>query len=473
MGQIATVFSKNYTHQSVSILAVHLITIAYGVTLGWTAPIIPILQSAHTPLQSGPITVTEASWVGASLAIGGMTGSVVFALLHKKYGKKAGLIMLAIPHLILWSLLWAGDHIYYIYVARVLSGLTGGGVITIVPLFVTDIAERKIRGALGSLTILHINIGVLAAFASGSYLPYYLVPKIMLCLPIAFLVFVCLLPETPYCLLRKGRTDEAEHSLMFYRNITDATKKTIAFDCEFENMKSFTEAETHAEKLTLNDFKSRAAFRALFISVFVMALNQFSGILAILMYAGTILLAAGTPVESKYTLILLPLINICGNFTSFAIIDKAGRKVFLLTSTIGVGVSLGMLGLHSYYADSSYAEDYSWVPVLCMCTTMYTAALGITNVPFFIIPEILPAKLRNVGNTISFVLLCAFAFITTKAFPILLDTIHIYGTVWISSGVCAFGALVIIFLMPETKGKNLFVEDCKEGNKEKVNCPKE
>lgn len=102
--------------------------------------------------------------------------------------------------------------------------------------------------------MLHINFGLLASYTAGNYLPYYLIPKIMLCLPIAFLAMVCLLPETPYCLLRKGKVVEAEKSLMFYRNIPDVTRKTLAFEYEFESLKTFTLSEVNKEKLSLADF---------------------------------------------------------------------------------------------------------------------------------------------------------------------------------------------------------------------------
>lgn len=79
---------------------VHLVTVGYGVTVGWTAPIIPLLRSEDTPLPAGPITVEQASWIGSSLCIGGMTGTVLFALIHTYFGKKIGLLLLAVPHLV-------------------------------------------------------------------------------------------------------------------------------------------------------------------------------------------------------------------------------------------------------------------------------------------------------------------------------------------------------------------------------------
>ncbi|XP_062551192.1 facilitated trehalose transporter Tret1-like [Armigeres subalbatus] len=455
--------SKRYWKQLIAINAVHIVSIGYGVTVGWTAPIIPLLQSAHSPFPGDPITVEQVSWVGSCFSIGGMSGTLLYALIHTYFGKKTGLLMLAIPHLILWSLLWMGDNVYYVYIARYLGGLTGGGIFVIVPLYVADIVDRRIRGSLGSLTMLHINFGLLASYTAGNYLPYYFIPKIMLCLPIAFLALVCLLPETPYCLLRKGKVVEAEKSLMFYRNIPDVTRKTLSFEYEFESLKTFILTEANKDKLSVADFTTPAAIRGLFISIFVMALNQFCGIFAIVTYAGNILEACNTSLDTKYVLILIALINICGNITSFIVVDMAGRKTFLLISTIGVGISLGILGLHSYF---SYNEDgianNSWVPVLALLAFIYSAGLGITNMVGFIIPEVLPAKIRSIGSTISVGMLCFFAFVVLKVYPILLERINVHGTVWISCGVCAISILIIIFIMPETKGKNLIDEDAEK-----------
>ncbi|XP_052864416.1 uncharacterized protein LOC128271025 [Anopheles cruzii] len=451
--------SRRYWTQFGSIAAVHIITASYGVTVGWPAPIIPLLRSPETPLPSGPITVEEASWVGATLCIGGTTGTILFALIHTYFGKKVGLLLMAVPHLVLWTLVLIGDNIWYIYWARFCSGLTGGGVVSVVPLYIADIADKRIRGTLGSLTIIFINLGLLFIYSTGNYLAYETIPKIMLGGPVAFLILVSFLPETPQCLLRKGLLSQAEQSLMFYRNVPDENHKTADFYVEFEEMKTFALSASTQARLRWADFTTPEAKKGLFIGVFVMALNQFSGIFAILTYAGTIFQMAGTGIDPNLALTIVATINISGNLMSFAIIDRVGRKVLLLMSAIGVGLSLGVLGAYSYLQAGEHdLRGFEWLPVLALSMTLFLAAIGITNVPFFILPEVMPPKLRSVGSTISGTLLCMFAFVVVKMYPILMESIQIHGTVWISSGVCAVSVFVIIFLIPETKGKNLNVQ---------------
>ncbi|ETN57863.1 sugar transporter [Anopheles darlingi] len=450
--------SRRYWKQFGAIAAVHIITASYGVTVGWPAPIIPLLRSPETPLPTGPITVEEASWVGATLCIGGTTGTILFALLHTYLGKKVGLLLMSVPHIILWTLILVGDNVWYIYGARFCSGLTGGGVVSVVPLYIADIADKRIRGTLGSLTIIFINIGLLFVYSTGGYLPYDVLPKIMLCAPVAFLLLVSFLPETPQCLLRKGELAKAEKSLMFYRNIADESAKTGDFYAEFEEMKTAV-AENSKTRLCWADFTTPEAKRGLFIGVFVMALNQFSGIFAILTYAGTIFQLSGTGIDPTLALTIVAIINLSGNLTSFTIIDRVGRKILLLLSAIGVGLALGVLGAFSYLQTNGHdLTGLEWLPVLALSATLFLAAIGITNVPFFIVPEVMPPKLRSIGSTISATLLCMFAFVLVKLYPILMESIQIHGTVWISSGVCAVSVFVIIFLIPETKGKNLNIQ---------------
>lgn len=62
----------------------------------------------------------------------------VNSMLHLKYT-----ILSFFKRKILWTLLYLGDNVYYIYAARVLAGITGGGMFALVPLFVADIADRR------------------------------------------------------------------------------------------------------------------------------------------------------------------------------------------------------------------------------------------------------------------------------------------------------------------------------------------
>lgn len=117
-----------------------------------------------------------------------------------------------------------GSSVEVLLVGRFLAGLGAGGVFVLVPLYVSEISEDKVRGTLGSFFIFSINFGTLLMFVTGSYLSYTFVPKLMLALPIMFALTFVFLPETPQHLLKCGKAKQAESSLKFLRGCRGANE---------------------------------------------------------------------------------------------------------------------------------------------------------------------------------------------------------------------------------------------------------
>jgi len=81
-----------------SVLAATLITFCHGIALGWLSPMLPkLLSPQETPL-SFSIDVGEASWLGAVISIGGITGNFSFSYLMNRFGRKVSIYALAVPH---------------------------------------------------------------------------------------------------------------------------------------------------------------------------------------------------------------------------------------------------------------------------------------------------------------------------------------------------------------------------------------
>lgn len=99
--------------------------------------------SDETPLPSGKLTVVEASLVTSLLCIGSLIGNLVFVSLAAKYGRKTPLLMLAVPQIMSFVLIMIAPNVYYLYFARLLAGVVGGGAFVLVPLYVSEIADMK------------------------------------------------------------------------------------------------------------------------------------------------------------------------------------------------------------------------------------------------------------------------------------------------------------------------------------------
>ncbi|KAL1403250.1 hypothetical protein pipiens_005754 [Culex pipiens pipiens] len=362
---------RSVANQFLGALAVNIITLGHGAVIGWVSPALLYLQSNGAHLTTGPVTIEQASWIGSTLCIGGLIGATVFGALADRCGKRLGLQLIAIPQLGFLLCVLQGTNVYHIYLGRVLAGIGGGGILRAIPMYIADIADFRLRGMLGSLLVISLNLGTLGGFILGSYLHYGTVPLVMLAAPVLFLAATSFLPETPYCLLRQNRNEKAERSLMFYRGIRGHFQKTSYFNREFEQLKKLVQVERESaddNRVTWADFCTKDARKGLAIGIFLMLLNQFSGALAIMTYTASIFERSGSDLT-----------------------------------------------------------------------------------------EVLPQKIRNVGSTISILTIAGSSFIVLKLFPTLMEQIDVYGTMWVLSLICALSTFFIIFVMPETKGKNLTV----------------
>lgn len=157
-----------------------------------------------------------------------------------------------------------------LYIGRTLSGLTAGGSINLMILFVAELADDKwvnyffliswkewlnksilsrYRGRIGSILPLSLNIGILALFVSDIFLSFMEIGSIALALLFLFLCFFAFFPDTPKQLykIRKQEVNnlnffpkficfnwfsfqiirkEAIESLQVYRDIRDLQCQT-------------------------------------------------------------------------------------------------------------------------------------------------------------------------------------------------------------------------------------------------------
>lgn len=80
----------------------------------------------------------------------------------------------------------------------------------LVAIWTAEICKKKpiisrIRGRLGSLMVLSVNIGMIMAYVSGAYIDYHLNCIILLIVPICFFISVTVIHESPIYLMENGK----------------------------------------------------------------------------------------------------------------------------------------------------------------------------------------------------------------------------------------------------------------------------
>ena len=120
---------------------VNLLTILYGIALGWASPMMLLFQSEESPV--GLMTTAQISLIVSLLCVGAIAGTIIFGLCSDIWGRKVMLLLCGVPQLAANLLLMFGNHQYHVFTARLLLGLASGGTFILVPMFVSEISHER------------------------------------------------------------------------------------------------------------------------------------------------------------------------------------------------------------------------------------------------------------------------------------------------------------------------------------------
>lgn len=250
-----------------------------GTALGWSAPASPRLLEEE---QYFPISTNQWSWIASMITVGCAISCIPIGYLMNKIGRKRTMLFLVIPFIIGWSLIiWAQNFIMML-IGRLFLGLAGGAFCISAPQYSAEIAEKDIRGALGTFFQLLIALGILFAYVIGAYMSVFAMSIVCGICPIVFAVIFVFMPESPVYLITNNKEYEAKKSLLWLRG------KDYDPTDEINELKERL-LEDSNEKVPFSvAIKERSSIIALVVGVGLMYFQQMCLINAILFYSTTI-----------------------------------------------------------------------------------------------------------------------------------------------------------------------------------------
>lgn len=132
---------------------------------------------------------------------------------HKRLCAKYLRIILQIS----WFLMVFGTVAEHIYVSRLLSGLTCGGIQTAMTMYFSEVSDDSIRGILGTSYQLSRCFGILIAYVLEVYINYIKLSVIMIVVTLMFAVSFFVIPATPQYLLKVGEEEVSSCKWIFFR----------------------------------------------------------------------------------------------------------------------------------------------------------------------------------------------------------------------------------------------------------------
>ncbi|KAG8230692.1 hypothetical protein J437_LFUL017625 [Ladona fulva] len=452
--------------QRIGNAGVTIISVCGGNAIGWTSPIMGRLQGktgSYKPMDS-PITDFQSSWISSSLLIGSIFGSFCGGICLQKFGRKTSLLMMGGPPAIIgWVFILTAGNFETLLAARFIIGVSYSSSLLLLQVYLAEVSSASLRGTLGSMHQLMVNLGTLVQYAVGPYVSYHALAAFNLAFPVIFTVVFFFMPESPYYLVAVGKREEAEESLAWLRG---GSKSGVCVDVR-EELNSITKVveETGIRDSSLRNglrqlFFSRGNRRALFATIGLMINFQLSGFFPVFFNAESIFRGSITErpiLDASESAIVIAVVQLVASLFAAALADQAGRKPLLAISSGFVSICLVVLGIYSYLEThyNSLTANISWVPIVALVMYITFLCLGLGVFPWVVMGELFPSDVKGVATIVCGSCNWFTGFIIAVSFQWLLDVTGYYGIYWFYAASCAAGVLFTLLFVPETKCKTL------------------
>lgn len=389
--------------------------------------------------------------VAALLTVGCLVGALFTGSFTEKYGRKNVMIFTAVVYIISAFGCAFSESATMLTILRVLSGLAVGATSVVAPMYISEIAPAHNRGRLVSFNQFAITIGIVLAYIFD----YFLIGfgenswRYMLAVPGVFGVFflfflIVKFPESPRWLLAHGKKDEA------IKILTSIGGESLVKE-ELPEMESTLLAEQKKEKMSVGELFRGKTGKIVLIGTIIAALQQITGINAVIMFAPDIFQAAGSvKSDSVMQAMIVGLVNFLMTIVALWLVDKRGRKTLLLWGAVGMIASLAYLTLEF----AKPLQNGTGVLIALLVYISFFAA-SFAPVMWVIISEIYPNRIKGLAMSFSTAVSWLCTFLTVYFAPVIhgaLGLQYLFGIF----GVFSILAFVFVkFWIPETKGKSL------------------
>lgn len=394
----------------------------------------------------------------SALLVGGVIGTFVSGYLSHHLGRKKTMIVstfIFIVGSLFCALSVSADQLI---LARFILGIGVGIASFTAPLYLAEIAPQKIRGSLVAMYLLMITSGIMLAYFSDLFFATCTLHGIkgghwrmmlgMISVP-AFLMLLGMLtlPESPRWLFFKGFH---EHGIDVFRKMLLPEDEISR---EIKEIKAILDQKQHGFQLLISNTHFR---RALFLGISLQAIQQFTGINAVLYYAPRIFKIAGFTTTSGQMAgtVIVGITNVLATFIAIAFIDKLGRKIMMYIGLTLMGLSLLTIGfLFNNHVEQSLILGYYAVIALLFFIIGFAMSGG--PVIWTLCSEIFPLAGRDLGVTFSTATNWTCNAITGATFLTMLTKLGNGNTFLLYGALQALFIIFFKYFVPETKDVSL------------------
>ncbi|GAB0090685.1 hypothetical protein DMENIID0001_054360 [Sergentomyia squamirostris] len=351
----------------------------------------------------------------------------------------------------LYILLAFATNYEMILVTRALSGIGSGCAFVLTPVFVSEIAEKDIRGLLGGVLNATLNGGMLITKLIVSFVDFKYQNYVFIAMSIPFFIGFPFVHDSPEYLLLRGREKTAEKALKFFRGIAEDDLLPPEVQEEFDILKNSPTLKNQTEKLTINDFTPRPTRKAVAICTVLYCGKVISGVPLVVVFLGIIVKNLGSNMNPEIAASISLFIGIPATLIFFGVVERMGRRLLLLVSIAITALSYIPLVLIAHFNEQWNVSEV-W-GIFFVGLIIFAGTPGLVALPLQLAAELLPPKVRSIVCSVMYMCLWFLMFLFTHFFLILVENIGLDTVLLTYFSWCVFEGLIPWKFLPETRGK--------------------
>lgn len=409
--------------------------------------------------------------VVALFAVGGFIGTQLAAPLADHLGRARGLTLNSTMFIVTGALQFCAGQFAssshtaayaLLLVGRLTAGIGCGIATVIVPMYLSEVASRNMRGMFGSLNQFAVVVAILVVEGVGIVMGSPALYKWLLALT-AGLGGVQLLGgpsllESPSWLAKHRGREPALDVLLAARGYS-----MVDAEAELREIQAAAAASAGIRSPSVWALLASPAFKAmrwpLLIACTLQLTQQLSGINAVFFYSTSFFAGAGVDNPTQAS-VMVAGVNVVATGAAVYLMERAGRRNLLLSGTSGMLAStLALVGVLAFKdgsvsgvsVDSGVANALAIVFVLAFVSFF---EVGLGAIPWQIGGEIFPEAPRATGMGIAAAVNWAGTFTVGLVFPTMQSAIKQYAFLPFAA-VLATSLVFQIAYIPETRSRTL------------------
>jgi len=353
------------------------------------------------------ISARDQSLVTSILSAGTFFGSIMAGDIADIIGRRWTIIGGSAIFCVGGVLETASTGLGMMVAGRIIAGFGVGFISAIIILYMSEIAPKKVRGALVSGYQLFITIGILLANCvvyatenrddSGSY-------RIPIAVQFLWALFLALglflLPESPRFYVKKGKLAEAAKALASVRGqpmeseyIQDELAEIIANnEYELSVIPQTTYWRSWGDCWTGSLTNGGSNVRRTLLGVMLQMMQQLTGVNFIFYFGNVFFKSLGTIKNTFLISLITSLVNTCSTPISFYTIEKFGRRTLLIWGAAGMVVAQFIVAIVGSTAGKTSLDNQpatsSMIAFICIYISFFATTWG--PAAWVVVGEIFP-----------------------------------------------------------------------------------